>query len=368
MGIDQEIMQTTVLKARTEKNHKIPVNCICWSPDGSLILGGVSDGSLQIWNSKTKTFKPDIYMKFAHKPNSEITSVLFMDDGQRFFSRADDCTMSMWDIRRPNKALNVWEDLPSFSTKTGMTLSPDESMIVTGTSVKKGHDNSSLLFFSTYNYEKIKEQKVCKNSLTSMTWNTKLNQIAVASTEGTCRMFFNPELSQNGIVNSIYKKAKTREVDDIEYAKPIITPLVLPLFDEVNFNRKTYLEKINPEEGPAHKAELPSQGPGSKFARPPSVTAYIMTNLHKKIYDEGDARDVLLKFADKPGEWVNSAYKKTQPRPVFDYTGPLEDEVKYYEQTKRKRCHGCGLKFCTCKKTIFQLPIPKYTPPQNKNF
>jgi len=86
-----------------------------------------------------------------------------------------------------------------------------------------------------------------------------------------------------------------------------------------------------------------------------------MTNLHKKIYDEGDARDILLKFADKPGEWVDSAYKKTQPKPIFDYSGPHEDEVKYYEQTKRKICHGCGLKFCICKKSIFQLPVPKST-------
>jgi hypothetical protein len=172
-------------------------------------------------------------------------------------------------------------------------------------------------------------------------------------------MYFNPEISKNGITNSIYKKAKTREVDDFEYAKPIITPLVLPLFDETNFSRSTYLEKIKGETGPSHRAELPTQGPGSKYARPPSVTQHIMTNLHKKIYEEGDAREILLRFADKnqSGEWVDSAYKNTQPKPVFDYTGPLEDEVKYYEQAKRKICHGCGLKFCICKKTIFQLPI-----------
>ena len=124
-------------------------------------------------------------------------------------------------------------------------------------------------------------------------------------------MYFNPSISKNGIVNSIYKKAKTREIDDFQYAKPIITPLVLPLFDETNFNRKVYLEKINPEIAPALKVELPSQGPGSKFARPPSVTQYIMQNIHKTIYKEGDPREMLSKFApkDQPGEWVDNAYK-----------------------------------------------------------
>jgi WD40 repeat protein len=362
MGIDQELMQTTILKAKTTKNHKIPINCCSYSNDGKLILAGVNDGSLQLWSNKSSNYwRPDIYIPDAHSTNSEITSILFSEDNYKFFSRADDSTMKMWDMRRYKKPLNVWNDLPCFSSKTGIALSPDESMILTGTSVKKNHENSSLMFFSTYNYEKIKELKICRNSITSMVWNAKLNQIALGATDGTCRMYFNPELSKNGIVNTIYKKAKIKEIDDFEYAKPIITPLVLPLFDETNFNRNTYMEKIQDNLGPSPKAELPIQGPGSKFARPPSVTQHIMTNLHKKIYDEGDARDILLKFADKPGEWVDSAYKKTQPKPIFDYSGPHEDEVKYYEQTKRKICHGCGLKFCICKKSIFQLPVPKST-------
>jgi WD40 repeat protein len=370
MGIDQEIMQTTILKAKTHKNHKIPVNCCAYSQDGNSIIGGVNDGTLQIWSCKGSYWKPDIYIPNAHLPNSEITSVLFSDDNLKFYSREDDNTLKIWDIRRTSKPLHIWDDIPCFSTKTGMALSPDENMIMTGTCVKKGHENSSLVFFSTYNYEKIKELKICRNSITSMVWNGKLNQIAVGSTDGSCRMYFNPDLSKNGIVNSIYKKGKTREVDDFQYAKPIITPLVLPLFDETNFDRSTYLEKIKPDDGPAHKAELPLQGPGSKYARPPSVTQHIMTNLHKNIYEEGDAREALLKFAEKDnkGQWVDSAYKKTQPKPIFDYTGPLEDEVKYYEQVKKKRCHGCGLKFCTCKKNIFQLPIPKLTQHKHKDF
>lgn len=124
-------------------------------------------------------------------------------------------------------------------------------------------------------------------------------------------MFFNPSLSKNGIVNSIYKKAKTKDIDDFQYPKPLITPLVLPLFDETNFNRKVYLEKINPENAPVQKVDLPVQGPGSKNARPPSVTQYIMQNVHKTIYKEGDPIEMLRKFApnNQPGEWVDNAYK-----------------------------------------------------------
>jgi WD40 repeat protein len=372
MGIDQEIMQSVILKAKTYLNHKIPINCCTYSHSGDYILGGVNDGTIQLWTPKGNTKTPMVFRSDKNKNNVEITSVLFMEnDDKFFFSRADDSTMKIWDRRITNKAVHTWQDIPCFSTKTGMCLSPDESIIVTGTCVKKGHENSALMFYSTQHpFEKIKEQKICRNSITAINWNSKLNQIAVGSNDGKCRMYFNPELSKNGIVNSIFKKAKTKEVDDFEYAKPIITPLVLPLFDETSFTRQTYLDIIKPDPVPVNKAELPTQGPGSKYARPPSNTQNIMTTIHKKLYEEGDARDLLLKFGDKnnSGEWVDSAYKKTAPKPVFDYNARLEDEVVYYESEKRKRCHGCGLKFCTCKKSIFQLPIPKLSSQNKKNF
>lgn len=83
------------------------------------------------------------------------------------------------------------------------------------------------------------------------------------------------------------------------------------MFDETNVNRKIYLEKINPESTPPSKVDLPVQGPGSKNARPPSVTQYIMQNIHKTIYQEGDPTEMLSKFAskDSTGEWVDNAYK-----------------------------------------------------------
>jgi WD40 repeat protein len=371
IGIGEELTQSHILRAKTFKNHKITVNCCNYSPDGSKIIGGVNDGSLQLWSVKGSYWKPDVYIKDAHKPNSEITAVLFADDGKKIFSRADDNTLRMWDTRMINRPIHTWDHIPCFGTKSGIALSPDESIIVTGTCVKRGHENSSLLFFSTYDYSKLKELKVCPNSISSILWSEKLDQIAVGTTDGTCRMYFNPTYSKHGIVDTIYKKAKTKEIDDFTYAMPIITPLVLPVFDESTFDRKTYLDIIKGEDEVSHKAELPVQGPGSKFQRPPSVTQFIMKSVHKTLYSDSDSRDALHKFASKNngGDMVDPAYKNTQPKPVFDMVGPLEDEVKYYEQSKRRKCAGCGLKFCSCNKNTFALPIPKLSAPKKyKNF
>ena len=176
MGIDQEIMQTTILRARTFKNHKICVNSCAYSNDGSIIVGGIIDGSLQFWYRRASQWKPDIHIPDAHAKDSEITSVKFFDDNIRFLSRGADSTMRMWDLRRPKKPLFTWEDLPSFTVNTGMTISPDESIIATGTSVKRGHENSQMVFYSSYNYEKIKQIPVCTNSVVSLVWNDKINQ------------------------------------------------------------------------------------------------------------------------------------------------------------------------------------------------
>jgi WD40 repeat protein len=370
-GIHAELTHTHILRAKTFKNHKITVNCCNYSPDGNKIIGGVNDGSLQLWSIKGSYWRPDIYIKEAHKACSEITAVQFADDGKKFFSRGDDNTLRMWDIRSVDKPIHTWDHIPCFGTKSGIALSPDESIVVTGTSVKRGHENSSLLFYSTYDYKKLKEIKVCPNSISAILWNEKLNQIAVGSTDGLCRMYFNPTYSKSGIVDTIYKKAKGREIDDFMYAMPIITPLVLPLFDESTFDRKTYLDIIKPDEEVSHKAELPIQGPGSKHIRPPSVTQGIMKAVHTRLYNEIDSRDLLHKFASRNnnGDMVDPAYKNTQPKQVFDLKGPLEDEVKYYEQSKRRKCAGCGLKFCSCDKNIFSLPIPKVSAPKKyKNF
>ena len=137
---------------------------------------------------------------------------------------------------------------------------------------------------------------------------------------------------------------------------PVITPLQLPLFEEINFSRQTYLDKINGIDEDKLTSELLNQAPEFRFNRQTSVTQHIMRNINKAIYKEGDIQEMLKKFTGK-GEWIDKAYKDTQPNSVLDKDAVVEDEVRFYEETKRKLCPHCGLKFCTCKKSIFQIPI-----------
>ena len=47
-----------------------------------------------------------------------------------------DDTMKMWDIRKPGEAIFTWEDLVNLSSKTAITIAPNEKMLLTGTSVR----------------------------------------------------------------------------------------------------------------------------------------------------------------------------------------------------------------------------------------
>ena len=62
----------------------------------------------------------------------------FFKDEKRLVSRSMDDTMKLWDIRNAKEPVKVWRDLTNLNAKTGVCISPDESLILTGTSVRKG--------------------------------------------------------------------------------------------------------------------------------------------------------------------------------------------------------------------------------------
>ena len=373
-GIDSDIAHKNIFKVKTLKNKKIPVNSCNFNRDGKIIIGGVNDGSIQLFT--TKSYLPQIYIPNAHENNCEISSIVFMENNRNFYSRATDHTMKLWDIRKYNKPLKIFEDLPCNHYKTEICLSPEEDYVLTGTSIIKRKNKSEnnieygkLKIFSTTTHELINSYDISpNNSVISVKWRKKINQILVGTSDGLVNIYFSPPpISKDGIINSIFKKPKEyKERQDIFNAPmPIITPVQLPLFEEKEFSRQTYLEKIggvqdkDKEDEGIISAKNFKPYSDSKPAKHNTLTQHIFKNLNKAIYEEGDPQKELNKFGGNKGEgiWIEKAYKNTQPKEILDVNPTIEDEVKFYEQTKRHKCPNCGLKFCTCKKNIFQLPI-----------
>lgn len=149
VGVDQQLMHVTLIKAHTNKGIKLPVCSINYSRTGNLIAAGCTDGSLQIWDVKTKSYyRPQFFIKDAHQPG-EITCVKFMKDEKRIATRSMDDTLKLWDIRNTQHPIHEWKDLTNLSSKTNIAFSPDEKMILTGTSVRKGFANGMMMGFDT---------------------------------------------------------------------------------------------------------------------------------------------------------------------------------------------------------------------------
>ena len=371
-GIDSDIAHKNIFKVRTLKNKKIPVNSCNFNRDGKLIIGGVNDGSIQLFT--TKSYLPQIYIPNAHENNTEISSIIFMENNRNFYSRATDNTMKLWDLRKYNKPIKIFNDLPNNYYKTEVCLSPEEDYVLTGTSISKNKNKKEneieygqLKIFSTTTHELINSYDISpNNSVISVKWKKKINQILVGTSDGYANIYFAPPpISKNGIINSIFKRPKEyKEKQDIFNAPmPIITPIQLPLFEEKEFSRQTYLEKIGaiqePEEQTIISAKNFKPFSDSKPAKHNTITQHIFKSINKTIYEEGDPQKQLNKFGGNKGDgfWIEKAYKNTQPKEILDTNPTIEDEVKFYEATKRHKCPNCGLKFCTCKKNIFQLPI-----------
>lgn len=80
-----------------------------------------------------------------------------MKDNLKFASRSMDDSLKLWDIRNTSKSVFEWDDLVNLSSKTNIAFSPDEKVIITGTSVRKNYGNGILAGFSTETGRKVCE-------------------------------------------------------------------------------------------------------------------------------------------------------------------------------------------------------------------
>ena len=95
-----------------------------FSPDGKIILSGLSDGTVQLWDVESgvrlKRFKKDI---------SSISSVAFSPNGKIILTGSYDAKARLWDIES-DKELKIFEEPDSVLS---VAFSPDGTKALTGT-------------------------------------------------------------------------------------------------------------------------------------------------------------------------------------------------------------------------------------------
>ncbi|CAA6666491.1 unnamed protein product [Spirodela intermedia] len=322
--------QKQVVKPKLSRPARIPVTSCAWDFEGKRIVGGIGDGSIQIWALKPGWgSRPDIHAEKAHQ--DDITGLKFSTDGQILLSRSMDGTLK--------KPIKVFEDLPNNYPQTNAAFSPDEQLILTGTSVEKdGASGGLLCFFSRKKLELESRVGISPQlSVVRCAWHPKLNQVFATvgdKKEGGTHILYDPTMSKRGALVCVGRAPRKTSVDDFQ-AEPVIhNPHALPLFRDQP-SRKRQREKMLKDPIKSHKPELPVTGPGFGgrvgSTKGSLLTQYLLKQggLIKETWMDEDPREAILKYADvaaKDPKFIAPAYEKTQPEAVFAKSDSDEED------------------------------------------
>uniref|UniRef100_A0ABM0MQB8 WD repeat-containing protein 70-like n=1 Tax=Saccoglossus kowalevskii TaxID=10224 RepID=A0ABM0MQB8_SACKO len=315
--------QKRVIKLRQSNGRRtIPTTC-SYSRDGKLVASGCQDGSLQVWDIKRHMVFPAYKNMTAHTNGTDTSCVCFSYDNRTLASRGGDDTLKLWDFRNFKKPLAVVQDLTNYFPMTDCLFSPDDKLVVTGTSVKKNAGAGKLMFFNRQTLEKVAILPVNQSSVIRCLWHPRLNQIIVGCANGETKVYYNPEKSYNGAKLCVAKKQNRVKQMEFVVNQHIITPHALPLFRDSNMTGKLarkQLDKDRKDPVRSHRPDLPiTSGKGGRVAAiGGTLTSYIVSSIAKRKADDSNPREAILRHAKEAAEnpmWVTPAYQKTQPVP-----------------------------------------------------
>ncbi|XP_021763329.1 WD repeat-containing protein 70-like [Chenopodium quinoa] len=330
--------QKQVIKPKLARPGRVPVTTCAWGRDGNSIAGGIGDGSIQIWNLKPGWgSRPDIRVENAH--SDDITGLRFSSDGRHLFSRSFDGTLKVWDLRQMKQSLKVFEELPNHYAQTNITLSPDEQLILTGTSVERDSPIGGLLcFYGRDKLELVSKVGISPScSVVQCAWHPKLNQVFATAgnkNQGGTHVLYDPNMSERGALVCVARAPRMKSVDDFEVQPAIHNPHALPMFRDQP-SRKRQRQKILKDPVKSHKPELPMTGPGHGGRTGTSsgslLTQYLLKQggMLKETWMDEDPREAILKYADaaeKDPKFIAPAYAETQPKTVFADSDKEDEE------------------------------------------
>ncbi|XP_059395033.1 WD repeat-containing protein 70 [Carassius carassius] len=340
--LTSEKKHKSVFKPRSLQGKRVTPTCCTYSRDGKLIAAGCQDGTIQIWD-RNLSVHTKFHCRQAHAAGSDTTCLTFSYDGVTLASRGGDDTLKTWDIRNFRKPLAAVTGLTSSFPMTDCCFSPDDKLLLTGTSVKKDEGNGKLLFFERESLQKVYEIEVGDTSVVRCLWHPKLNQIMVGTGSGLAKVYYDPIKSQRGAMLCVVKSKRKEKHAETLTQDYIITPHALPMFREARQrSTRKQLEKDRLDPLRSHKPEPPVSGPGRGgrvAAHGGTLSSFIVKNIALDKTDDSNPREAILRHAKEAAEnpyWVAPAYKQTQPDPLFAEEEEEEVDEDQPEWKKRK--------------------------------
>ncbi|VDO69369.1 unnamed protein product [Heligmosomoides polygyrus] len=336
-----------VIKTKTAGGKRAMPQSCCYSLDGKLIAAGCDDGSVQVWKYGNLYVNTTYLARNAHK--GPITCIAFAPDSQRILSRGLDDAMRMWSLKDNKKPLLEVTDLENAFRSTDCGFSPRGELVYTGTSSPGEDMPGKLLFYSADTFDLVYKIEYPGKSCTKIDWHPKLNQILVGFSDGTIRIYYDQKLSTRGVMTCITKPIRRNRTTEFVREEMVLSPLTLEMFqprgeegeekEVTGFRLKKYLRMRDNQQRPQFRkpADVPigRSANGRVVASGGSLHSYIAQQMgtmkNKTFMEDTDVRTSILRHAEEAARnpiYVDKAYRKTQPKPIFQEktTAPEEEE------------------------------------------
>eukprot|EP00051_Salpingoeca_urceolata_P007305 m.96507 g.96507 ORF g.96507 m.96507 type:complete len:719 (-) comp15193_c0_seq2:97-2253(-) len=338
-----------VNRARTRQGKRAPIMGVSFAMDGKLIVGGCEDGSIHTWVPSERNMRINKALHGGH--DGVVSSVLLGRGNTSVYSRGYDGTVKLWDLRKFKTPVHVAEGLPNRLPTTNISFSPDESMVITGTSATD--DRGGMLVMMDATTLEVKHQYVVTDASVIRTlWHPRINQIFTSLSNGAFKVYFDPHKSIRGAKMCVVRTPRVTDPLDFGDVKgTIITPHSLKLFKDDLQDRQTTTkrkrEKMRKDPVASRRPEVPVTMTGTKSStgkggRLLGFSSTLSQHLAKKTaYDptrDQDPREAILKFADVAESdpyYVAPAYEKNAPEPVFDMRPENESDDEDLSAKKR---------------------------------
>jgi hypothetical protein len=247
-------------------------------------------------------------------------------------------------MRQLKSALHEFTNLYSRYDTADAIFSPDDSLIVTGESLDRDKKVANLHFFDTKTFECVNSIPFENTHVIKTIWHPKLNQIFVGLGNGVVKGFYDDKRSMRGAKLCVVKTYRKKKQMEMAGGVQIITPHALPMFrQEKSRSLKKQMEKDRLDPVKSRRPDLPiTSGQGGRVASSGgTLSSFVIRNLglSKRVHDDQDPREAILKFAKEAEEnpyWIAPAYKKNQPVPIFAESNDKEGETEEGEPSTKK--------------------------------
>ena len=291
-----------------------------------------------MWDHRKNFVNVCLQVENAHTHGNEIAGLAWAYDNRMLATRSNDESLKLWDVRSFKKPVHTAEGLFSRFDQTDVLFSPDDKLVVTCTSKEKGEAGGKVVFYDRDSFKKSFEMTVGESHCIRVEWHPKINQLLVGAGDGVVKVFYDPDRSIRGAKLCVVKKRTEAKTVNYITSQRIIVPYALPMFRNDSHRQKStwrQLEKARKDPLASKNPEKPNllKGTGGRVAKGGSTLASFMAKqiAVKNKDDHIDPGEAILRHAkeceDNPF-WIDPAYKKTQPKPIFQEVDPDEPPEK----------------------------------------